>query len=101
MQVHTGQDMGECIRIFQNSIKKRPVKLRIFPFQCSEPSFSGDHASISASFQIGEPYGMLRMQCERRDGTTIVDFVTDGNIRGKITANSMAKNVASKLGEIT
>jgi len=41
---------------------------------------------------------MVRMECERRDGVTLVEFFTDGNIRGKITANSMAKNIASKLG---
>lgn len=53
--------------------------------------------SISASFHIAEPYGVVRMQCERRGNATLVDFFTVGNLRGKITANSMAKSIASKL----
>jgi hypothetical protein len=97
MQVRTNRDLSECIRIFRDAIRKRPLKLKVFPFQCEPPQISGTSASIAATFQIAEPYGMVRMQCERRDGVTYVQFVTDGNLRGRITANSMAKNIASRL----
>ncbi len=97
MQIQTGRDLSECIRIFQDSITKRPLKLKPFPFRSDASQVSATRATISARFQIAEPYGMVRMQCERRDGVTLVDFFVDGNIRGKMTANSMAKHIASKL----
>ncbi|MCA1704055.1 MAG: hypothetical protein LC808_12645, partial [Actinobacteria bacterium] len=97
MQLQTGRDLRDCVRIFYESINKRPLKLKPFPFKCEAPQFSGDRASISASFQIAEPYGVVRMECERRGSVTLVDFFTDGNIRGRLTANSMAKSIALKL----
>lgn len=97
MQVRTNRDLSECIDIFQEAVRKRPLRLRMFPFKCDAPQTSGNTASIVASFQIAEPYGMVKMQCARRDGVTHVQFLTDGNLRGKITANSMAKNIASRL----
>jgi len=98
VQVRTSRSLGDCVRIFQESIRKRPLRLKPFPFKAEAPQISENLASISASFQIAEPYGTVTMQCERRDGATLVDFFTDGNMRGKITANSMAKNIAEKLG---
>jgi hypothetical protein len=83
--------------IFQESIRRRPLRLKMFPFKCESPQISGNAASIVAGFQRAELYGMVKMQCERGDGVTHVQFFTDGNLRGRITANSMAKNVASKL----
>jgi len=97
VQIQTDLDPAECVRIFQDSIRKRPLTLLAFPFRCEAPEISENGASILASFQIGEPYGMVQMQCECRNGVTFIDFETDGNIRGKLTANSMAKNIASKL----
>jgi hypothetical protein len=97
VQVRTNRDLSECLGIFQEAIRRRPLRLMVFPFKCEPPKISGNAASIVASFRIAEPYGMVKMQCERRDGVTHVEFLTDGNLRGRITANSMAKNIASKL----
>lgn len=97
MELQTHCDMAECIRIFQETVKKRPLRLKPFPFRCHAPEFSGDWATISASFQFAEPYGVVKMRCEKRVGGTLVTFLTDGNIRGKITAYSMAKHIVSQL----
>lgn len=97
MQVQTDKNPSECIRVFQECIRKRPLRLKPFPFKCEAATLQGDRSSIIASFRIAEPYGRVRMECERIDGVTFVDFFIDGNIRGRITAQSMAKNIVSKL----
>jgi hypothetical protein len=98
MQVRTNRSLGECVAIFQESVRKRPLKLKMFPFRCDTPQITDNMAVVAATFQIAEPYGSVRMQCERRDGVTHVDFFTDGNIRGKVAANSMVKAIVAKLG---
>lgn len=98
MQVQTDRTLGECVSIFQESIRKRPLKLKIFPFKSEPPQISGEMAVISASFERGEVYGSVGMQCERRGSVTVADLTTEGNVRGKLTANSMAKNIAGNLG---
>ncbi len=97
VQIQTKMSPTECVEVFQRAVQKRPMKLKIFPFKCAAPQVSSSTGSISASFQLAEPYGMLAMVCEVRGGETIVSFSTDGNIRGKITANSLAKHVAAQL----
>ena len=97
MQVRTSRELVKCIEIFQESIQKRPLKLKAFPFRCGSPQISGDRASISASFQIAEPYGTVKMECQRQGDVTLIEFSANGNIRGTITANSMAKYISSKL----
>ena len=97
MQVETSHGLGDCVRIFQESVRKRPLRLKPFPFRCETPQISGEMAIVTASFQIAEPYGSVRMQCERRDSVTVVHFFTAGNIRGRVTANSMAKRIAANL----
>lgn len=95
--MQTTKDPAECVRVFQECLRKRPLKLRPFPFICDTPQVSADRSRISASFKIAEPYGVVVMRCERRGDTTLVEFATDGNIRGRMTANSMAKHIASRL----
>lgn len=97
MQLQTNRTLNECVRIFQDCVRKRPLKLKTFPFKSEPPQIADGRAAISARFQIAEPYGTISMQCERRDGVTVVDFFTEGNLRGRAIAKSMAKNIASKL----
>lgn len=98
MQLVTEFTPSECVRVFEESVRKRPAKLFIFPFRCDAPQVTDARASISAAFQLAEPYGMLRMRCEKLDKSpTQVFFSTDGNIRGRMVANSLAKHVAGKL----
>jgi hypothetical protein len=92
MEITTGRSADECARIFENAVSKRPLKLKIFPFQCSRTS-----SGVQASFQRGEPYGVVAMQCRAEGNKTRVTFSVDGNIRGRITANSLAKHIAAQL----
>lgn len=97
METRTSRSVAECVQVFQECVRKRPLKLKAFPFKCEAPKAIPGGQAITAAFQIAEPYGMVRMECIGSDGATRVAFFTDGNIRGRITANSMAKHIASRL----
>jgi hypothetical protein len=97
MDTRTSRSVDECVRVFQECIRKRPLKLKAFPFKCESPKSIPGGQAIAASFQIAEPYGVIRMECSDQGGETRVVFFTDGNIRGRLTANSMAKHIAAKL----
>lgn len=92
MQITTGRSADDCARIFENAVAKRPLKLKIFPFQCSRTS-----SGVQASFQRGELYGVVAMQCQTEGNETRVAFSVDGNIRGRVTAKSLAKHIATQL----
>ena len=94
MDVYSTYEPRECIQIFQDVIKQRPLRLRMFPFKCERPQINGDSASIAASFKLAQPYGSVVMHCERVDDLTRIVLSTEGNMRGRVTAKSMAKAIA-------
>lgn len=97
MELQTQRSLQECLSIFQDAVKRRPLKLKLLPFTCSNPQLAGNNATITASFQLAEPYGAVTMLAERHGNGTMVRLATDGNIRGRVMANSLAKSIASKL----
>lgn len=70
---------------------------KALPFKCSSPVVSDGQGSIAASFQLAEPYGTVRMDCERVADVTNVEFATYGNIRGRAMAAGMAKAIKRRI----
>lgn len=97
MQIRTSRHLAECVSIFQQCTRKRPLRLKVFPFKCEPAQITDNQASILATFKLAEPYGTVAMKCERQGDITMIELSTGGNIRGQLTAKSMAKTIAARL----
>jgi hypothetical protein len=102
----TRQQLAE---IFQTSVRKRPLKLRVVPFKVFTPTSKDDSfRGVRPDYEVGTIFslpgsdpamGSVILSCLGSEGTTRVLLTSTGNMRGRIMSNSLLKHVLSKLQE--
>ncbi|MFZ6005555.1 MAG: hypothetical protein ACOYXM_16655 [Actinomycetota bacterium] len=110
-EFETKLGVQDCGAIFRQAVDKRPLKLKAFRFQYFTPSrdedpFASLDGSVQPDFEVGtgykmaELYGTVVMSCLSRDnGGTLVSLRSAGNMRGRVTTNSLVKHVLGKFQE--
>jgi hypothetical protein len=105
--------LEEVGAIFQQAVKRRPLKLMVARFKFFTPTKSEDpfealvdsptpDFSVGAGFQFPGPdpaMGTVILNCLRRDGGTLVSLRSTGNVRGRIFTNALMKHLLNMFHE--
>jgi hypothetical protein len=97
--------------IFRSGVKRRPLKLRIVPFEFFTPTpaddpFADAFGSVSPDFEVGAMFslpgpdpamGSVILGCLSEEGCTRVMLTSTGNMRGRMVTNSLLKHLVDKI----
>lgn len=103
--------MGEIGSIFQRSVTRRPLKLKVMPFKCFtltpvDNPFAQVDGSIAFDFEVGAsfklpgvdpPMGSVIMSCIEQEKNVRVLLTSTGNMRGRIASNSLMNHVLARF----
>jgi hypothetical protein len=109
-EFETTLDVRECGALFRQAVDKRPLKLKIHRYTYFTPTrdedpFASLDGSVHPDFEVGAGYqqmelhGTVVMSCLKQGGRTLVSLRSAGNMRGRVSTNSLVKHIVSKFQE--